>query len=61
MALPPLLAGAVHDTEACPPAALPPKAETPVGAPGTAIGVTALDALDGPPVPFAFVALTVKV
>jgi hypothetical protein len=32
-----------------------------VGAPGTAIGITALEALEAGPVPIAFVAVTVKV
>ena len=54
----PLLAGAVHDTAA---ELLPAVAVTPVGAPGTAAGVTELDAVDAPPVPTALVAVTVKV
>ena len=36
-------------------------AETPVGTPGTAAGVTELDAADGDPVPIEFVAVTVNV
>jgi hypothetical protein len=55
--LPPL-AGAVQETVAEP---LPAVAETPVGTPGTAAGVTELDAADGDPVPTAFVAVTVNV
>ena len=55
--LPPL-AGAVQETVAEP---LPAVAETPVGAPGTAAGVTEFDAADPAPVPTAFVAVTVKV
>jgi hypothetical protein len=56
--LPPLEAGAVHDTVACP---APAVAVTPVGAPGAAAGVTALDAADAGPVPAEFVAVTVNV
>jgi hypothetical protein len=58
IALPPLLAGAVHETLAC---VLPEVAVTPVGALGTVDGVTAVDGLDAGPVPFALAALTVKV
>src|SRR5947209_20508256 len=58
MAEPPLDAGAVNVTVAC---ALPAIAVTPVGAPGTVIGVTAFDGADGGPVPTALVAVTVKV
>jgi hypothetical protein len=60
MALPPLEAGAVHDTLA---AALPAVATTPVGAPGAVAaptGVTAFDGVDAGPVPAALEALTVK-
>ena len=59
--LPPLLAGADHETVACAPGTLVPTAETAVGAPATPSGVTALDGLDGAPVPLALVAVTVKV
>jgi hypothetical protein len=55
---PPLLAGAVQDTTA---AALPGVALTPVGAPGTVIGVTKPLAADGREVPAALVAVTVNV
>jgi hypothetical protein len=57
--LPPL-PGAVQLTVADP---LPPLAVTPVGAAGAValVGVTALDADDAGPVPFAFVADTVNV
>ncbi len=41
--------------------ALPREAGTPVGAPGTVIGVIGLEAADAGPVPTALVALTVKV
>jgi hypothetical protein len=58
IAAPPLLAGAVHETVAEP---LPAVAVTPVGAPGTVLGVTALDAADAGPCPDPFVARTVKV
>ena len=58
MALPPLLAGAVHETTA---EALPAVAATPVGAPGAVAGVTAVEGVDATPVPIAFVAFTVKV
>jgi len=54
----PLEGGAVHDT----PAELSPAvALTPVGAPGTAAGVTAVEADDAGPVPTPLVAVTVKV
>ena len=58
--LPPLLDGAVQFTVADP---LPAVAVTPVGAPGAvgALGVTALDGEEAGPVPFALVAVTVKV
>jgi hypothetical protein len=58
MGLPPVLAGAVHDTLACAFAGL---ATTPVGAPGTVRGLTAAEAVEAGPVPAAFVAVTVKV
>ena len=58
IAAPPLLAGAVHVTVAL---ALPADAVTPVGAPGTVLGVTALDAADAGPAPEPFVAVTVNV
>ncbi len=58
IALPPLSAGAVNVTVAC---AVPAVALTPVGAPGTVIGVTAFDGDDAGPVPIALVAVTVKV
>jgi len=56
--LPPLLTGAVQLTEAEP---LPAVAVTPVGAPGSAFGVTELDGDDAAPVPLALVADTVNV
>jgi len=55
---PPLLAGAVHDTTA---AALLGVADTPVGAPGTVLGVTGVLAADAVEVPAALVAVTVNV
>jgi len=58
MELPPLDKGGVKATVAW---ALPAVAVPIVGAPGTAAGVTELEAPDGGPVPFAFVAVTVKV
>ena len=61
MALPPLLAGALQETDA---EALPAVAVTAVGAPGTvagATGVTLLDASDGALLPTALLATTVKV
>ena len=58
IALPPLLAGAAHETLAW---VLPAVAVTPVGALGTVDGVTAVDGLDAGPVPLALAALTVKV
>ncbi len=60
MALPPLEAGAVQLTVACP---LPGVAVTAVGAPGTVelLGVTLFDGADAGPVPTAFVAVTVNV
>ena len=59
MVAPPFEAGAVQETTLC--ASAPVVADTPVGAPGTVLGVAALDALDALPVPEAFVAVTVKV
>src|SRR5450631_3322474 len=58
MAEPPLLAGAAHDTTA---EASPAVADTPVGAPGTALGVTAPLAGEAGEVPTPFVAVTVNV
>jgi hypothetical protein len=58
MALPPLEAGAVQETEA---EALPAVADTPVGAPGTVAGVTAVEGAEAEPVPVPWVAVTVKV
>ena len=61
MALPPLLAGALQETDA---EALPAVAVTAVGAPGTvagATGVTLLDASEGALLPTALLATTVKV
>ena len=55
---PPLLEGAVHDTTDSPFAA--PVADTPVGAPGTAEGITEEEAADAEPVPDTFVAVTVN-
>lgn len=55
---PPLLAGDVNATVACP---FPPTAITLVGAPGTVRGVTAPEALLESPVPAALVAVTLKV
>ena len=58
IALPPSLVGGVKLTVASP---LPATADTPVGAPGTVLGVTAVEALDAADVPAAFVAVTVNV
>ena len=58
MALPPLLAGAVQLTVACPGPAV---AVTPVGASGTVKGVTLGDAAEATPSPAVFDAFTVKV
>ena len=58
MELPPLEDGAPQVTDAW---VLPAVALTPVGPPGTAIGVTALDALDAVLFPTAVVATTVNV
>ena len=55
---PPSDEGAVKLTVACAVLLL---ADTPVGAPGTVLGVTALDAADAALIPFAFVAWTVNV
>ena len=55
---PPLLAGAAHDTTAC---AFPATAETPVGAPGTVLGVTAALAPDDAEIPAELAAVTVNV
>ena len=55
---PPSLAGAVHETLACP---FPGAATTPVGAPGTVLGVTAGLATEAADVPAALVAVTVNV
>jgi hypothetical protein len=56
--LPPVEAGAINVTLAC---ALPAVATGPVGAPGTVIGVTAVDAAEATEFPAALVATTVKV
>ena len=58
IALPPLLTGAVKLTLAC---ALPGVAVAPVGAPGTADGVTRFETADGEPEPTALAATTVNV
>ena len=58
IAAPPLDAGAVHETLA---SVLPLVPDTPVGAPGTVTGVTALEAVDADPVPALLVAVTVNV
>ena len=55
---PPSLAGAVQVTTA---EALPAEAATPVGAPGTVLGVTAVLANDAGEVPAALAAVTVNV
>jgi hypothetical protein len=55
---PPLLAGAMKDTDAL---ASPADATTPVGAVGTVDGVTALDAEDCAEVPIPLVAVTLNV
>jgi hypothetical protein len=54
---PPLLAGGKNETVACP---FPAEADTAVGAPGTALGVTTLEGADGGLNPRAFLALTVN-
>ena len=58
MAAPPVEAGAVKLTVACP---CPAMAETLVGAPGTVAGVTLLEAVEALEVPTELVAVTVKV
>jgi hypothetical protein len=58
IAEPPLLAGAVHDTTAW---MFPGVAVTPVGAPGTALGMTAALATETEDVPAALFAVTVNV
>jgi hypothetical protein len=58
MVEPPLEAGWVKDTDAC---VFPAVAETPVGAPGTLVGVTVFEGSLAEPVPMALVAVTVKV
>jgi hypothetical protein len=61
MALPPLDAGALHETEAC---ALPAVAVTALGAPGAVagvVGVTLFDGADAGPLPTALTATTVNV
>jgi hypothetical protein len=58
IAEPPLLAGAVNDTDTC---ALPAVAVPIIGAPGTVAGVTEFDAAEAAPVPAMFVAVTVNV
>ena len=58
IAAPPSEAGAVQLTVAC---ALPPIPVTPVGAPGSVAGVTALDTDEVELVPAEFVATTVNV
>src|SRR5712691_6817563 len=58
MALPPLEAGAFQASVTL---EFPAVAVSPVGAPGTVAGVTALEAADAGPVPTALVAVTVNV
>jgi hypothetical protein len=58
IALPPVLAGAVHDTVAWP---LPEVAVAPVGAPGGALGVTGVVGDEAGPSPTALNATTVNV
>jgi hypothetical protein len=58
IALPPLEAGAVHDNVTWP---LPGVPEIPVGAPGTAPGVTGAEAAESAPVPTALIAATANV
>ena len=58
IALPPLDSGAVQLTTDDAFAVVP---ETPVGAPGTVLGVTAEDAVEAVELPAALVATTVKV
>ena len=58
IAEPPVDDGAVHITVAC---VLPDVAVALVGAPGTAAGVTTLDALDDAPVPTVLIVVTMNV
>jgi hypothetical protein len=58
IAEPPLLAGAVQETEEV---VSPAVAATPVGTPGGPTGVTEFDAADAGPTPTLFVAVTVNV
>ena len=58
IALPPFEAGAVKLTVAC---VFPAAAVTAVGAPGNVAGVTLTEGADGPLIPAALVAVTVKV
>ena len=58
IAVPPVFAGALHDTVTW---VFPATAFTPVGTPGAEAGVTALDGLDAVEVPIALVAVTVNV
>ena len=58
IAAPPSNVGAVHETPA---SALPPVADTPVGAPGKVAGITTLEDVDADPVPTLLVAVTVNV
>jgi hypothetical protein len=58
MGLPPSEAGGLKLIVALP---MPAFAVTPVGAPGTVAGVTALDGLEAGPVPTALVTFTVNV
>jgi hypothetical protein len=58
IALPPFEAGVVHDSATWPLPAVP---DTPVGAPGTADGVTGAEAAESAPVPTALIAATVNV
>ena len=58
IAAPPSDVGAIHETPA---SALPPVADTPVGAPGKVAGITTLEDVDADPVPTLLVAVTVNV
>ena len=58
IAEPPLEDGAAQETLTC---ALPETPETPVGAPGTAAGITAAEATEATLLPTEFVAMTMKV
>ena len=58
IAEPPELDGAVQDTVTC---VFPEAPDTPVGRPGTALGVTDAEAPEAVPVPRALVAVTVNV